>query len=407
MLVDPSTGLPIDTGPDPSTLGGEALTGAAERAGYSVDDVPFLYDIASTLPGVSTTTMWNVNRVSNTIVKGGKSTRAAAGMGNSFTQGPLQTLSPRNFNKLTRPGNIDPQTKGMYSPFGAMAGIGNKAVQVAAKSSMGRSALNKMNGGRQMDPRVDAFSRGTFGRVAAMQRMGSLSDKQFTARSGNINNAIKELGGRPPTIIRPTGGVAGGYGSLVPKMSDADAMLARRGASRGALGSTIRGTYSGQMAGFVQGAQEARLAGQAGSRVGMGHFLGNAGNGSFRAGASRGIAAFDGTAGSKLAQRTASIVGSKGAALGMRAAGPIGTILLARDLAMMGGKIVGTVGRTMIEAGHNLAAPLNSSPLDGVYKDNAVAATSRQRGVMAIQSSRLNARSVLGNEAAAMSRHFG
>jgi hypothetical protein len=41
------------------------------------------------------------------------------------------------------------------------------------------------------------------------------------------------------------------------------------------------------------------------------------------------------------------------------------------------------------------------------YRDNTVAATSRQRGVMAIQNSRLNARSVLGSEAGAMHAHFG
>jgi hypothetical protein len=41
------------------------------------------------------------------------------------------------------------------------------------------------------------------------------------------------------------------------------------------------------------------------------------------------------------------------------------------------------------------------------YRDNTVAATSRQRGVSAIQNSRLNARSVLGSEAGAMHAHFG
>jgi hypothetical protein len=41
------------------------------------------------------------------------------------------------------------------------------------------------------------------------------------------------------------------------------------------------------------------------------------------------------------------------------------------------------------------------------FKDNTVAATSRQRGVMAIQNSRLNARSVLGSEAAPLHSHFG
>lgn len=47
-------------------------------------------------------------------------------------------------------------------------------------------------------------------------------------------------------------------------------------------------------------------------------------------------------------------------------------------------------------------------PIMGMgYKDNSVAATSRSRGVAAIQNSRLNARSALGSEAAPMFAHFG
>jgi hypothetical protein len=49
-----------------------------------------------------------------------------------------------------------------------------------------------------------------------------------------------------------------------------------------------------------------------------------------------------------------------------------------------------------------------SKPMFGTgFKDNEVAATSRARGVMAIQNSRLNARSLLGSEASMMAAHFG
>jgi hypothetical protein len=41
------------------------------------------------------------------------------------------------------------------------------------------------------------------------------------------------------------------------------------------------------------------------------------------------------------------------------------------------------------------------------YNDTEAAATSRARGVMAIQNSRLNARSMLGSEAGMMAAHFG
>jgi hypothetical protein len=49
-----------------------------------------------------------------------------------------------------------------------------------------------------------------------------------------------------------------------------------------------------------------------------------------------------------------------------------------------------------------------NKPMFGTgFKDNEVAATSRSRGVMAIQNSRLNARSLLGSEAGMMAAHFG
>lgn len=49
-----------------------------------------------------------------------------------------------------------------------------------------------------------------------------------------------------------------------------------------------------------------------------------------------------------------------------------------------------------------------SKPIFGAgFKDNEVAATSRARGVMAIQNSRLNARSMLGSEGSMLAAHFG
>ncbi len=49
-----------------------------------------------------------------------------------------------------------------------------------------------------------------------------------------------------------------------------------------------------------------------------------------------------------------------------------------------------------------------NKPIFGAgFKDNEVAASSRARGVMAIQNSRLNARSMLGSEGGMMAAHFG
>jgi hypothetical protein len=55
----------------------------------------------------------------------------------------------------------------------------------------------------------------------------------------------------------------------------------------------------------------------------------------------------------------------------------------------------------------SMQGSINKPMFGAGFKDNEVAATSRSRGVMAIQNSRLNARSLLGSEAGMMAAHFG
>lgn len=66
-------------------------------------------------------------------------------------------------------------------------------------------------------------------------------------------------------------------------------------------------------------------------------------------------------------------------------------------------QVPGFVGDAAKSFKGDMARPMFGSG----FKDNTVAATSRQRGVTAIQNSRLNARSVLGSEAAPLHAHFG
>ena len=76
---------------------------------------------------------------------------------------------------------------------------------------------------------------------------------------------------------------------------------------------------------------------------------------------------------------------------------------------------IGRMGGEVIKSGINLAKDANKSlqgsiskPTFGMgYKDTEAAATSRSRGVQAIQNSRLNARSALGTEGAMMAAHYG
>ena len=91
----------------------------------------------------------------------------------------------------------------------------------------------------------------------------------------------------------------------------------------------------------------------------------------------------------------------------MKAFNAVGTASIVYDL----GKGVGKMMMGGVNLGKDALKSMQGSmnkPLFGAgFKDNEVAATSRSRGVMAIQNSRLNARSALGSEGAMMAAHFG
>ena len=81
--------------------------------------------------------------------------------------------------------------------------------------------------------------------------------------------------------------------------------------------------------------------------------------------------------------------------------------MTAYDLTKGAAALMGGAVDTARDAFTSFKGSINKPVMGMGFKDNTVAATSRARGVMAIQNSRLNARSVLGNEAAGMAAHFG
>lgn len=93
-----------------------------------------------------------------------------------------------------------------------------------------------------------------------------------------------------------------------------------------------------------------------------------------------------------------------------KASGPlniVGTAAVVYDLGKMAATGIVSAGNFAKEAVKSMQGSMRK-PLFGMgYQDNEVAATSRSRGVMAIQNSRLNARSMLGAEAGMMAAHFG
>jgi hypothetical protein len=104
------------------------------------------------------------------------------------------------------------------------------------------------------------------------------------------------------------------------------------------------------------------------------------------------------------------LAGRYAAAQYAKVSGPlniVGTASVAYDLGKMAATGVVSAGNFAKEAVKSMQGSMRK-PLFGMgYQDNEVAATSRSRGVMAIQNSRLNARSMLGTEAGMMAAHFG
>ena len=92
----------------------------------------------------------------------------------------------------------------------------------------------------------------------------------------------------------------------------------------------------------------------------------------------------------------------------MRFANPILTASAVYDISKMAATaIIGGGARLARDAVKSMQGSINKPSFGMGFVDNEVAATSRARGVMAIQNSRLNARSSLGSEGAMMAAKFG
>lgn len=101
------------------------------------------------------------------------------------------------------------------------------------------------------------------------------------------------------------------------------------------------------------------------------------------------------------------VLGARAAAMAIPGLNVVATASLIYDLGRMAGEVVKSGINLAKDANKSLQGDINK-PLFGMgYKDTEAAATSRSRGVMAIQNSRLNARSMLGSEGAMMAAHYG
>lgn len=100
-------------------------------------------------------------------------------------------------------------------------------------------------------------------------------------------------------------------------------------------------------------------------------------------------------------------LGARTVAMAIPGLNLLATASLVYDLGKMGGELVKSGVNLARDAVKSMKGSIDKPMFGMGYKDNEVAATSRARGVMAIQNSRLNARSMLGSEGSMMAAHFG
>lgn len=360
---------------------------------------PFALQMANLMPPAWATTGWNLGRVSRTMRAAGRT----GGRG-GILEGINQTANPRYLRRLRRAANIDPTAYGaeakIYSPFNFLSSTGNflfskRDTNVPLVGKRANSLISKASGSLSgklgLQEGDIPFSPGTLGRIMGMNDIANMSSRSFAKNKASMLANVGDLMNAAPEAFAYGDDIVGRY-----------AMASR-------FGSTIGGKISGKAAGYIHGASAYKEAAKMGGKDALRNFAsegrqlihaaGKETSGFFREGFDIGLKAAE--EGKFLAKV------SPYAAPALRGINVASWILLAHDAALGVGKVVGAATKGIIETGKSTMGSINKPIMGMGFKDNTVAATSRQRGVMAIQNSQLNARSILGSEGAMMAAHFG
>lgn len=458
MLVDPATGEPISDGSGPS-FGKAVVQDALENADMKESR---LMEASNYIPASRTTAGWNAYRGERTILKG-LNKRGHVGKPNFLGMSGKGTFHPSNWGRMPSYEAMHPYDKaareGKYTPFNFLGGdMGEKVMGRLVKGGDTRLAKHVLNGTeraalRRGEAGPQMVSGGVYSRMSASARAAGWGNPARAAKPRQAYHTAKFIKATDPALSSIGESMYGAGFKSASRAELADMIGMSNGGRVGQYvsgyfrGSSGIGDHTGQLllranregtarTGFSRGmASAARHLGNAGlERTGTGglQFARAAGGGGrYTLEAARLEATF-GEAVSKKAigegveklgirslGRVAESAGLEvaakaGVSMGARAIGMaipgvnvVMTAMLAYDLTKMG--IAGLKGgmQTTKEGFQSFQGQLYKPTMGMGYKDTEVAATSRQRGVMAIQNSRLNARSALGNEAAPLAAHFG
>lgn len=276
-----------------------------------------------------------------------------------------------------------------------MGALRNAAGVGAGEAALGPGLFAAVSAGRRMDLRgpgnMDDFA-------TRIQRLGTMN-----APKGMAMNPMFASNSTAMSALRAGGpGAKGIAGNLLASSMGGAGTQYLGGYFRGAQG------YAGA-AGLTDSAQKGALRAvshldEALAKIGLqGPGMGGRAlqDGVFKTlGTSNTLRALGTSAGAK-------VLGARAAALAIPGLQFVAAASFVYDLGRMGGEVIKSGINLARDANKSLQGSINKPMFGMGYKDTEAAATSRARGVMAIQNSRLNARSVLGSEAAMMASHFG
>jgi len=390
----------------------------------------FFMDMLNTMPTMTATAGYKSFRGMNTITGGGFGSGVAHTDG-MFRAGFKETnpFKPNRWGRYGGPehfnvtGGLDSKK---YNPFymaGGVNSVGRGFEGVSKSKTLNR--LSKTGMAERMRKRGflsatpgsgdgELVSRGFTSRMTAGARVNMMSDAQFGRNAGNSYNFLRKGAGY--TADQAQSVLKAGKGATAQAISMSG-------------GGTVSGAFSALGNSMRHGSIDDSVQLTRGNRIGLKAADTIRERSGLAQGRSATLSNLRGPEASKAAQASRAARGLKtvgtaakvsrfgyaAAAFGSSVAtGPVGiavgvamTAWAVYDVAKMATKLPGHAMKLGIDAAKSFQGGMRVGIMEQGFRDNEVTMTSRARGVMAIQNSRMNARSVLGAEAGAMAAHFG
>lgn len=424
-------------------------------ASYSQPDAPLAMRMMENLPGITASIGFSSMRGSNTLIAGGffddttrflksrskfgifqgGSLTPTSATANSFAFGKRRFANKSfagkdPFLKASRLNNITMRPRALtrmhsLSTFTAAQGSGLYTFAQGHRL-LNKLPMNTLRSAIGAPEGAAIFGPGLISSIAAGRKLDRLGSKvginQLELNLRRLATANNPALFKPPLIA--SGSIGGAGVPIYGASSVMDTGLAAmRAGEKGVAGNLMASAMGGQgtryLSGYFRGAQGfAKTAGLMddslrGATTAVKHLSEALGGNKMRVAQkalSEGVFKTLGTKRVLQASMTstgARVLGARAAALAIPGLQVVAAASLVYDLGRMGGEVIKSGINLARDASASIQGSINKPMFGMGYRDTELAATSRSRGVMAIQNSRLNARSVLGSEASMMAAHFG